>query len=741
MSTADIRRHFVPPAFDQGDPPSGLRALWHEMKSVPGRGKNTARLVIITLLCTVIGEVFRVPFIAVFPWIAFLLAGNDQGTTLAVAPMGTVMLVIGIGVTILIFMVSLSQPAVRLPLMVLMAFAAGFLGQATTLGPFLNILCFWVFFNVTLGDSAIGLALTTPVFIGDTTDSLVPDLLLMPPEEALVRITLWVGLLFVIAVTVLVLGDRLMGRDPALAVREGLSSRLLACSAFCAGKPDAYRALFMQAQAGAGGLTRLHALSVKVHGMAPYHAAGRALIRDVSQLGLLLLAWRRIMPRTPETEPYLARMAAFCEAAAAAIRENRPVNGLTDTMPDGQADAPGVEPLTRELHRVLTLIAMVLARPDQPDPAILPEVVSRPRSLFKADAFTNPAYVRYALRLTLAVCICYAVERLTDWEGIHTAILTCFVVSLETLGDTLHKMVLRICGCLLGAAAGIGSILLLMPYLTDIGDLLLLLLPVVTLGAWIKSGSLRISYAGTQLVLAFFMCVLQNYGPTLNMEAGRNRVVGMLLANVVLFMCNALIWPRSVGSIARRQMTVAADRLADLAVHESPAGSLVDHTRERLLGAFSAASGAARGALVNDILEPGKAQHHAGQPLDSDLVTRLQFLSVPILMTASLPFGTRTDDRVRTVFHHYQTEVANWLRQFGHWIATGEDRLGLWATLPMIPSVMTDGMSSEDKGLCTSLAVWSRVFSEEARDLLRSVLPLAPEDAVPPYPEESHAHA
>ncbi|MFX5785415.1 hypothetical protein ABTE36_23260, partial [Acinetobacter baumannii] len=42
--------------------------------------------------------------------------------------------------------------------------------------------------------------------------------------------------------------------------------------------------------------------------------------------------------------------------------------------------------------------------------------------LLAADAFSNPAYVRFALKTTLAVVICYLIYTSLDWFSVHTAL-------------------------------------------------------------------------------------------------------------------------------------------------------------------------------------------------------------------------------------------------------------------------------------------------------------------------------
>jgi len=135
---------------------------------------------------------------------------------------------------------------------------------------------------------------------------------------------------------------------------------------------------------------------------------------------------------------------------------------------------------------------------------------------------------------------------LLDWPGIHTAFLTCYIVSLGTTAETVEKLTLRILGCLVGAAAGYGTMIFLIPYLTSISALM----AVVFAGAWaagyVSAGSPRISYAGFQITFAFFLCVIQGPSPAFDLSTARDRVIGILLGNVVVYLLFTNLWPLSI---------------------------------------------------------------------------------------------------------------------------------------------------------------------------------------------------
>src|SRR5580765_6960910 len=84
----------------------------------------------------------------------------------------------------------------------------------------------------------------------------------------------------------------------------------------------------------------------------------------------------------------------------------------------------------------LTVVLNFLFLPDAASPA---EHSPKPKSLFVSDAFTNPAHVHFALKVTFAAMFCYIFYEGIDWSGIHTAFITCTFIALESTGATLHK--------------------------------------------------------------------------------------------------------------------------------------------------------------------------------------------------------------------------------------------------------------------------------------------------------------
>ncbi len=213
-----------------------------------------------------------------------------------------------------------------------------------------------------------------------------------------------------------------------------------------------------------------------------------------------------------------------------------------------------------EVARAATAIGAALS----PGAAVARATTTEQAALFSMDKLVSPDTIHFAFKVSLAVMLSYAAESLLDWPAIHTCVVTCFFVSLGTLGESLHKAALRLAGALIGGALGIGTILLLMPVMTDLGDLLLALAAVTLLAGWVACGSERIGYAGWQIGIAYYLTVLQGYGPTLDMQTARDRVIGILLGNIIVLVVFSTIWPVRVAQPVRRQVAAAIGKIAEL---------------------------------------------------------------------------------------------------------------------------------------------------------------------------------
>src|SRR3989454_4091494 len=213
----------------------------------------------------------------------------------------------------------------------------------------------------------------------------------------------------------------------------------------------------------------------------------------------------------------------------------------------------------------LTVVLNLLFLPDT-KAAARPKPKSEPdeHRLFVPDAFTNPAHVHFALKVTFAAMFCYIVYEAIDWTGIHTAFITCTFIALESTGATLHKGVLRIGGCVIGGALALFTIVLLMPHMDTIASLIVVVACASAIAGWVATGTELISYAGLQIAFAFFYSVFQGYAPDTDLDNVRNRVVGILFGLIVTGLVFRYIWPERTIDRLRAALRAALQQLARL---------------------------------------------------------------------------------------------------------------------------------------------------------------------------------
>jgi multidrug resistance protein MdtO len=155
------------------------------------------------------------------------------------------------------------------------------------------------------------------------------------------------------------------------------------------------------------------------------------------------------------------------------------------------------------------------------------------RSLFLPDAFDNPDYVRFAIKGTLAAFICYMAFIGFDYPGIYTSVITCFVVSLSTIGASNQKGILRFGGAAVGGLMGLIALVYLFPNMETIGAFWLVFGAGTAVAAWVNFGTPRIAYGGYQISLAFYKAILQDFGPATSATVVRDRLIGVFFGLLV----------------------------------------------------------------------------------------------------------------------------------------------------------------------------------------------------------------
>ena len=88
---------------------------------------------------------------------------------------------------------------------------------------------------------------------------------------------------------------------------------------------------------------------------------------------------------------------------------------------------------------------------------------------------------------------------------------------------------------------------------------------VMALAAYVNFGSVRISYVGIQICLAFSKCVFQTYGSYTKLKVARDRMIGIAFGLLVFSIINSRLWPVSALKTMRAKLSDVFRQLARLA--------------------------------------------------------------------------------------------------------------------------------------------------------------------------------
>ena len=523
-----------------------LDFLRRELAPYPGRGVATCRIVVACVVVLVLCETLRVPEAHLAVWVVFKVALEESGETLLTGVVALIAITVAIVLSLVLLFVAMDQPWLRFSLIGVAAAGGLFLRRTFVIGTF-----------------GFVLGLVATIFLT------VPDF--VPVPELIVRSALWIWPVFALGIASAVAANLLIApTDPAALLRDELVKRVRAVEGAIARRLGAPASEPEVERFATSSIVRLLALLRSAELLHPSirlrHAQQSALITLVDRLVTAAAALEvlSLEPRADERQR-LAAVAAGCARVRRALDDGQTltpaVPSIDPTQPAGYGGA--MLPVIVELEHVMTLMQQALGPETVAVAAGAPEPARS--GLFVADAFTNPEYLRYALKGALAVMICYLLQSAVDWQGIRTCIITCMIVGLTSEGATIQKGTLRIAGALVGGAMGFLSIMWLIPDAESITSLALIVAAGSAVAAWVYLGSARISYAGVQIAFAFFVCVIQGFDPSWYFYTIRDRLIGILLGNTVISLVFLSVWPVRAGAAMWTSFASALRTMADLA--------------------------------------------------------------------------------------------------------------------------------------------------------------------------------
>ena len=504
-----------------------LHQVKRDLAYFPGRLALAWRVGALCALMTLVAMLYGIPESAISCYLILFVMKPDAAESMAMGIAVTLLVSVVVGLILLILPYTLESAPLRMAVLVLSSFAFLWLGSASKLGPVGSIIALVIAFIMSL--------------LGDA-----------PNGELAVRAVLYAWLMAASPMLLLVAFNLFIGRPPWKLLRASLAERLEVAGAALR-QPDAVNLRKVEELIREGQSEhQQRAMLVRIfHLRSAAEAAWlTAAVNGSYRLLLVISALNKTAPVLT-----LPEQADWCSSAAQAISAGRVVEAPAFSR-NGENDA---------INRAL----VQLATPDSTVDSNAPKA-----AFFASDAFTNPVHQQFALKTTAASVICYLVYTALDWQDIHTAMITCYVAALGTAGETVHKLTLRIVGCLIGALMGVLSLIFIVPSLTDIGQLMALVFGALLLSAWVSSGNERIAYAGIQIGLAFLLTVLHGFSPSTDLGVALDRVLGILLGNLVVYLIFTYLWPVAIADFVHtriRSLLAGLSSLAALSPADPPA--------------------------------------------------------------------------------------------------------------------------------------------------------------------------
>jgi multidrug resistance protein MdtO len=504
----------------------------------PGRFELATRLAVISALTVLVVEIYQTPDAALTVYVVFFLNRGDRAVSLILNFVLVALITVIIGFVLLVAMVVINDPMWRVISMTAISIAILFVASASKLRPLGGTIALIVGY-------ALDLLGTTPLGDGELA------------TRSLFYAWLFVGIPAGISMIV----NLLVAPPPRRLAEQGIAHGLELSAAMLKAPDESIRSRFREhLREVTPEIQKLLGLADREKTLKPDDIAA---LRQAADSTTLVMSAIDVMDRKPEaqlTMPLADYLARTLREMSSILRDGGYPIGIGWDPPEMER-AP--TPLEADiLGDIKEAIIHFAEAPSSEHP--VKESKKEGDGFFVADAFTNPGYIRYALKTTAAAMFCYFLYSLLDWPGIHTCFVTCYIVSLGTMAETVEKLTLRILGCLFGAAAGYGTMIFLIPHLTSITALMVVVFAGALAAGYVSAGSERISYAGFQFAFAFFLCVIQGSSPAFDLSTARDRVIGILLGNVVVYLLFTNLWPISVGKRIDPAIAALLRRLAAL---------------------------------------------------------------------------------------------------------------------------------------------------------------------------------
>lgn len=508
-----------------------LRRLWRLLwQPNEGRMGHTIRLTITSLTGIMIGEIWHIPMMVMVPILLLALWAEDRVTNIVIGIVVFFFFLIVMGLLYLAILMSVNNYFLTL---------------------FVNLAFSFMFFYLA---SASKLS-TIAVMGGLILSYFLMTLEQIPVSDLITRFLLYGWMVIAIAAAMLVGMGLLIAPSPErvltgrIACRLRLAAKLLRTPDDLDLREDARDIMLL-------GATPM-LVNIKMAGLEKMWAPKalnrlrQAALHSFGILAIVDTATRKGLYAPVEET---SACAALLDEMAQSLAKN--------ALPTVPTPPVFTTPLLRQIGGMMRDFS-----------AFSDEALPKPpkkSGFFVPTAFTSPEHSRFAIKGSLSVLISLLIYKSLNWPGIHTCIITCFIVSLPTMGEVIAKQRLRIVGALIGCSmAGLATVFLI-PHFINVAQLTLMLGLGILAGGWVKCGDQRIAYAGLQIVLASYLSDLTAFKPPTDLTVPRDRVIGILIGLAVSYVITTRFWPLSAGKNLPALFTALNDQLTKLNLAPTP---------------------------------------------------------------------------------------------------------------------------------------------------------------------------
>jgi len=490
-----------------------------DLRPTPGRLSTTLRLMLATILTLLVVLVLQVPFASVALYFVFFVGRESPAISLR-SLFTIVPILAAVAVELGIVILTDNDPMARLLGIAVVSFLAGLTTMGTTL-PALGST--WAFVFVTL------------ISFWETH----------APASRLVTHSLWVITALSIPILASIGVEYVFGaRHPADLLDEEIAIRwqafiamfgVFAANADRADRLEAVTQVSRLATTGQGGMQALYNKIVERNlETGSLMIGARVRITMLAQLmDLAAAVGSAPYANDPESLSRYKRIAADAQDAFHATQSQQPAHEI------------GVDAHSTLLERVEGMLHTILSMPTNAEHGdrLLVAIPAKHVPVMIPGGFTKPANVAFALKLSLCATVCYILYHALGYPGISTCVITVFITGLSTTGAIKQKFTFRLFGSMIGGLIfGLGAAVFLFPSMDSVTSLVILVSAVTFIAGWIAQGR-RFSYVGMQIAFSFFLVAFEGFSIPTQLAPARDRLIGILLALVVMWVVFDQIWP------------------------------------------------------------------------------------------------------------------------------------------------------------------------------------------------------